>query len=85
MGATWRLIVGGVPSGLDRQVLEELLAPYGAARLDVHESAGGPGESVVVVRIGTDLRLAERLRQRVGGRSIQGHRLWTWLSRRPLH
>lgn len=85
MGATWRLIVGGVPSGLDRQILEDLMAPCGAARLELHESAGGPGESVVVVSIGTDLRMAERLRQRVGGRSIQGHRLWTWLSQRPLH
>jgi hypothetical protein len=78
-----RLVVGGLPRGLAAHDMQHLLAPCGESRFELLDDPGHADETMAIVHLGADQRLAERLRQRLDHRRVDGQRLWTWLTVLP--
>ena len=78
-----RLVVGGLPRGLAAHDVQRLLAPCSESRFDVLDDPGRADEAMAIVHLGADQHLAERLRQRLDHRRVDGHGLWTWLTVLP--
>lgn len=78
-----RLVVGGLPRGMAARDVQHLLAPCGESRFELLDTPGQADQAMAIVHLGSDQRLADRLRQRLDRRRVDGHGLWTWLTVMP--
>lgn len=83
MRCQFKLIVGGLPRGVQREAVLHLVEPCGESRFELIEQPGLDDQTMAVVRLGLDQRLGGRLCQRLDHREFDGRRLWAWLSRHP--
>lgn len=78
-----RLVVGGLPRGVDPAEVQQLLAPCGPSRFAVLDAPGESDQAMAIVELGTDMPLAGRLRSRLEQRRRKDRPLWAWITVLP--
>jgi hypothetical protein len=83
MSTQHRLIVGGLPRGIDSEEVKHLVRPFGESRFALLDLPGDGSQCMAIVQLGTDMPAGARLRQRLNHRRLHGRSLWAWLTSLP--
>lgn len=78
-----RLLIFGLPRGMPGEQMHALIAPCGDSRLEVLDLPGDNDQSMAVLQLGENDRLAQRLSERVRHQRVAGRRLQAWLTALP--
>jgi hypothetical protein len=83
MSTQLRLILGGLPRGIDIDEVKRLVQPFGESRFALQDMPGDDDQCMAIVQLGTDMPAGARMRQRLDHRWLHGRWLWAWLTVLP--